>query len=76
MKIIEVTSLSSETREFMDAETGEMLSQEETKDYLEKLNEKKKESEQAKDLDEVTADNFFIATQALKEMTEDKKDGD
>ena len=43
MKIIEVTSLSSETREFMDAETGRILSPEETKDYLEKLNEKKKE---------------------------------
>lgn len=37
---------------------------------------KKKENEQAKDLDEVTADNFFIATQAIKEMTEDKKGGD
>lgn len=42
------------------------------------MDDKKKEPEQAKDLDEVTADNFFIATQALKEMTEkdDKKDGD
>lgn len=40
------------------------------------MDDKKKEPEQAKDLDEVTADNFFIAIQALKEMTEDKKDGD
>lgn len=40
------------------------------------MDDKKKEPEQAKDLDEVTADNFFIATQALKEMSEDKKDGD
>ena len=36
----------------------------------------KKPKEDEKNLDEVTADNFFIATQAIKEMTENKKDGD
>lgn len=40
------------------------------------MDDKEKEPEQAKDLDEVTADKFFIATQALKEMTENKKGGD
>lgn len=40
------------------------------------MDDKKKEPEQAKDLDEVTADYFFIATQALKEMIEDKKGGE
>ena len=40
------------------------------------MDDKKKEDEQTKDLDEVTADNFFIATQAIKEMTENKKDDD
>ena len=36
----------------------------------------KKPKEDEKDLDKVTTDNFFIATQAIKEMTENKKDGD
>lgn len=41
------------------------------------MDDKKKEVPE-KDIDEVIADNFFIATKAVKEMTEkdDKKDGD
>ena len=41
------------------------------------MDDKKKETPE-KDIDEVIADNFFIATQAIKEMSEkdDKKDGD
>ena len=27
------------------------------------------------DIDEITVDNFFIATTAIKEMTEDKENG-
>ena len=37
MIVKEVTSFSSLTREFMDVETGKMLSPEETTEYLKKL---------------------------------------
>ena len=36
------------------------------------MEDKKKEVPE-KDIDEVIADNFFIATQATKEMSEDNK---
>lgn len=33
-------------------------------------------TKQENDLDEIIADNFFIATQAIQEMSDDKKGGD
>ncbi len=44
---------------------------------MEDKNKKEIKKEKEKDIDEIIADNFFIAKQAIKEMSEDdKKDGD
>lgn len=38
--------------------------------------EEKGKKEPKQDIDTITADNFFVATQAVKEMSDNKKDGD
>ena len=40
MNIVEMTTLGSETRQFMDADTGQMLTPEQTVEYLKEVEKK------------------------------------